>query len=165
MKVWASSAMARHAALHAFMLLHKALCQYEVPNAFGSNFAAVNTSAPAYQCRNDPFIYRPWILYLSGLTIWAYQYAWTVDSSTALRSELSLYPQTTLDSARHYLSMCANAESAERLPDLISREGCAAVLHVLSKDFQNAESEIILEASKRLQECIDMLGNTSQTNR
>lgn len=153
MKVWATSAPSRHAALHAFKLLQVTLCK--------NNSGAANTlqglSCEPYSCRNDPFIYRPWILYLAGLTIWAYQYASNLQTSTA-PSVLDFTEQDFLQrSACHYISTCAALDNAERIPNLVSKDGCIAVCQLLSQDFANAEAEILIEAAKKLQEGVKKL--------
>jgi hypothetical protein len=153
MKVWASSALSRHATLHAFKLLRAALC-----NGFGDRSSSQHRdTAASYSCRDDPFIYRPWILYLACLTVWVHQYASTIPSSAVMQSlnynDLHLLHQ----SAGYYISTCAATDNAEHIPALISKDGCIALLQFLSQDFANAESEILIEAAKRLQEGIKML--------
>jgi hypothetical protein len=153
MKVWASSALSRHATLHAFKLLQAALCKSISDRASSLH----RNSAASYSCRDDPFIYRPWILYLAGLTVFVHQYASSNSSSTL--PQLADYNDHNLlhRSAGHYISTCAATDNAEHIPALISKEGCIALLHFLSQDFANAESEILIEAAKRLLEGIKML--------
>jgi hypothetical protein len=153
MKVWANSSSSRHATLHAFKLLKTTLCKED-----GRRFDSLHAAAQLpYSCRNDAFIYRPWLLYLAGLTIWAQQYATAKPSSTLPYSQTSTDYGAWYHSASHYISTCAATESPEHIPQLISKECCIAVLQILSQDFANAESEILIEAAKRLQEGIKML--------
>lgn len=105
-------------------------------------------------CRNDAFVYRPWILCLAGLTIWAYQHA----CSQLAMHQPSIYNHaSTHTNACHYIATCAATDNEDRLPLLVSAEGCAAVLQVLAQDFATAESEIMHEASNRMQECLKRL--------
>ena len=153
MKVWANSTSSRHAALHAFKLLNTTLCK----NGGFQTGLQQEFVESTYSCRNDAFIYRPWLLYLAGLTIWAHQYATTKPSSTTPHPQTSTNYDAWHQSAQHYISTCAATDNAEHIPLLVSKEGCIAVLHILSQDFTNAESEILIEAAKRLQEGIKML--------
>jgi hypothetical protein len=156
MKVWASSALSRHATLHAFKLLRAALC-----NGFGDRSSSQHRdTAASYSCRDDPFIYRPWILYLACLTVWVHQYASTIPNSAVMQSPNYNDLHILHQSAGYYISTCAATDNAEHIPALISKDGCIALLHFLSQDFANAESEILIEAAKRLQEGIKMLLET-----
>ncbi|KAK3680492.1 hypothetical protein LTR37_021205 [Vermiconidia calcicola] len=156
-KAWASSSVARHATLHAFKLLQATLCR-------SSNGGRMSDGSPGwtYSCRNDPFVYRPWILYLAGLTVWAYQYATSQSNNTPINTAsfttTGLPSQSSAaDLAKQYISSCAVTDNEDRIPMLLSQEGCIAILHILAQDFVNAEAEILLEASKRVQECIRLL--------
>ena len=156
MKVWAKSSSSRHATLHAFKLLKTTLC-----NEDGRRSDSLHSAGQlSYSCRNDAYIYRPWLLYLAGLTIWAHQYATAKSSSAVPYSQNATDYGAWYQSASHYISACAAMDSAEHIPQLISKEYCIAVLQVLSQDFANAESEILIEAGKRLQEGIKMLLET-----
>ena len=159
MRIWGGTAMARHTALHAFKLLHAALC----PDNMGPSDASTpEHTKRSYSCRNDPLVCRPWILYLAGLTIWTYQYAFVNQSTTASGIRASTTPPPGQQTACQYITTCATTDNADRLPLLTSRQGCVAVLQVLSQDFADAEPEILLEASKRLQECSKLLTGTGR---
>ena len=159
MKVWASTSLASHASSHAFKVLQATLCSpTKTQGSTPSNQCL--TTYSAYSCRNDHLIYRPWILYLAGLTIWAYQYASRVASTTRLQQENVPAQKLSATMACQYISACAAIDNADRNTLLASTEGCVAVLEILSQDFANAESELLLEASKRLQEGIRMLYET-----
>ena len=149
MKAWASSAPSRNATLHAFKLLQSTLCS-NINNRLG-------VPSEPYSCRNDSFIYRPWILHLSALTIWSYQYASNLQSSKTFQAQDYTDPAVLHQFAYHYISSCATPDNAEQMPHLVSKQGCIAVCQVLSQDFANAESDIMIEAAKRLQEAIKML--------
>lgn len=65
-------------------------------------------------------------------------------------------------SACRYLSACAAVEDPRLLSQILYKEGgLASVLNVVSKDFTNAEPELLMEASLRLQTCRSMLVNAS----
>ena len=116
---------------------------------------------PTYSCRDDPIVYRPWILYLAGLTIWAFQYSFVVQPTLILQEGDHAVNEYSMGRAREYIFACATVHSADSIPLLTSKDGCIAVLQVLSHDFANAESELLLEASRRLQDGINMLLSTS----
>lgn len=106
-----------------------------------------------HRCRSDTFVYRPWILCLAGMTIWAYQYACPHPTS----HQQAFNNTRNLTTACQYIATCAATDNEDRLPLLISKDGCAAVLQILMDDFATAESEIMLEASKRMQDCLKKL--------
>lgn len=151
---WAKSAQSRHATFHAFKLLQATIC------ANANSEPMRRSSEPSYSCRDDAFIYRPWILYLAGLTIWAHQFASSHSADTSVPPPASTNYPALHDDACQYISRCATTDNADRIPLVVSKDGCIAVLEVLSQDFANAESEILIEASKRLQEGIKMLVGT-----
>ena len=158
MNIWASSAMARHATLHAFKLVKTVFCSEGMFHAASSpDSVQPNIYESGYRCRNDPFTYRPWMLYLAGMTIWAYQIVSNTHDVTNFQQQTATTAHSLKDVACHYISTCASTDNADRIPVLTSQDGCAALLEMLSQDFENAESELQNEASKRLQECTKML--------
>ncbi|WPG98771.1 Hypothetical protein R9X50_00156700 [Acrodontium crateriforme] len=150
-KVWADTPMARLAVSHAFKLLHETLVRPSV--ALATSAAPTKTK---YACRADPSIYRPWALHLAGLTLWGYQYALNLRSGT---TSTIVAPSTAnvQSAACQYISKCAVLDDPDRLVPLMNPEGCIAILQMLSDDFCTAESEILLESSGRLQNCIQVL--------
>ena len=146
MQAWSQSPTAKVAVSHAFRLLDETLSpKRQSVRAYGTS---------AYTCRSDPLIYRPWTLYISGLAIWSYQYA---SDLRTLATGFPEPPKRDATVALQYLRNCASLENADRLPLLLSTEGCAAVLSVLADDLATAESEILQEASRRLRGCAKML--------
>lgn len=161
MKAWATTGSAKHATLHAYKLLEATLCRESRLRASSPSQDCFSTHfEPVYSCRNDPLIYRPWILYLAGLTVWAYQYASSTPSLTISQQQSTTSHHLSSTMTCQYISACAATDNAERVSLLTSKEGCVAVLQVLSQDFANAESEILVEACKRLQEGSKMLLQT-----
>ena len=151
MRAWANTPSSRLAVLHAFKLLNETLVQ---PSHRAVNSISGQIIGTKYSCRADPSIYRPWILYLAALTIWSFQYV-SAMTTTRPSTAQSLGPDslTIRNLAYEYLSQCGSVDSAERLLILTSAQGCAAVLQTLADDLTNAESELLIEASKRLREC------------
>jgi hypothetical protein len=152
-KAWAGQPTARIAVLHAFKLLFETFVHN--PNCL-ENPGGLHPKE--YSCRADPCLYRPWMLYLAGLTIWAYQHASHLRSGSLVRQLPSTDPATLPIVACQYILSCASSDNPEELlMTATSDEGCAAVMKLLADDFALAESELLLEASKRLQECGKML--------
>lgn len=102
---------------------------------------------------------RPWTLYLAALTIWTYQYTLQLKGMSTAQAGESLDPQDVDHVAAQYLAHFAAVETADRLLIVGSARGCIALTMLLSEIFASSESELILEASKRLRECGKMLGS------
>lgn len=147
MRQWAATDISRTAVHHAFKLLHETL----TPSNGGKTARAPRTILQSnYACRADPSIYRPWVLYLAALTTWASQYC----SAQSVRAPVSWKQAELLhDTALRYVCTCADVQNAERLPLVTSSQGCCALLQLLAEDFANAESELLIEACKRLRQC------------
>lgn len=154
MHAWAKSQASTLATIHAYKALHTTL-------AAGSRSAmtpsAVSGSYIKYACRADPLIYRPWILYLSALAIWAYQYALRPADGARQNDVQWASAASAQEAACQYLNACAAVDSSARLSATISSHGCAAVLRVLAEDFATGESELLNEASRLLKGCANML--------
>lgn len=147
LRTWASTSIARTAAMHAVKLLHETLVP--VHPADGLNVEQV---AAGYSCRCDSSLYRPWALYIAALTVWAYQ-SLSTRHSVPCQHAPSLSHDSAGSVAARCLSICANITNADRLPLTLTMEGCAAILHLLSEDFANSKWELLVEASKLLRSC------------
>ena len=150
MKTWVGTTTAQVAVLHSFKLLHETLSP---PEGTQSDFTPSRPTLITYSCRADPSIYRPWVLYLAALTIWTYQYASMLKSTSDLRQASTLPSEDVEARALHYLRACATTHHPDGLCMLASAQGCTAVLQVLSNNFEYAEHELMEEAGKRLLEC------------
>lgn len=153
MKGWTHTAAARHAVLHSFKFLHEILVRptsATVPPGSDSwHFAPIT-----YSARNDPLNYRPWVVYLAALTLWAYQHAINAPAPLIASTTMS---QDMHSRASEYLSTFSAISNPDGLVILAANDGCAALLEVLQQSFADAESEILLEASSRLKACREML--------
>lgn len=150
---WVGTATARLAVLHSFKLLNETLSNSGDPTP---QVSYTGEASIHYSCRADPFIYRPWALYLAALTIWAFQYASMLRSSSNTRPSMMGDIVDAEMTASRYIANCA-AMNPDRLFILASPQGCTAMLRVLSDIFSYAESELLLEASTRLRDCAHML--------
>lgn len=180
MKSWAHGTFALHAVQHSTRLLYETLVKPSTPRrATQGEETTYTANSITYSCRNDPLILRPWAVFLATMILWAHQHAST--SSSAMPSAGSRYFEALDDQAMccrlvirigflslanrstpRYLTTCAAIEDPRQLPHVLSREGgLASVLNVVSKDFADAEPELLLEASLRLKTCRSMLANAS----
>ena len=155
MKSWACTPIARHAVLHAFKLLAAVL----ISKPAKSTQNEYQTSAPTinYSCRNDAMFYRPWGVYLASLIIWAYQRASSLHLSGPYAQQHLIDGQDEHELCSRYLTAFSGIEDPARVLAMLSVSGCAAILSVVSQDFANGEPELLQEASKRLQNCRDVL--------
>lgn len=159
MQSWVCTPLAQHATLHAFKLLHETLLQSNILHS--SQTSRLGSTSVKYNCRTDPLFYRPWALFLAGLIMWAYQHASSTYPVIAAREQRQVAGIDDDAICCRYLSICATIEDPAHIIPSLSSHGCAAVLAVLSRILSNAEPEILDEASKRLQECRDMLVSNS----
>lgn len=159
MRNWAATSTGELAVFHAFRLLSDTgLKRVPVPGA-----APVGPPLPAafpYSCRSDMVAYWPWTMYLAALTIWAYEYL-----SVAAPHQPS--PTTSNNdvgsgSCWDYLQASRQSTNPSSVHLLRSRVGCKALLHTLSDDFSNAESELLIEAAASMRHCAYMLENQRQ---
>lgn len=156
MRNWATTSSARLAVAHAFELLDETLLGVSSETA---RQAVDQTTTTSYTCRADPSSYRPWVLYLASLTIWSYQYALKARSS-------HITPQGSSDADRalsqhvacSYIRRCA-ASGIESCSGQMSVQGCGAMCKLLAQDFALAEWELLVEASRILDSCADMILN------
>ena len=152
MKTWINTVGARKAVHHSFRLLCETLVDMRPRQSYSARILA-------YSCRDDSSMARPWTLYLAALTIWTYQYTLQLKGMSTAQAGESLDPQDVDHVAAQYLAHFAAVETADRLLIVGSARGCIALTMLLSEIFASSESELILEASKRLRECGKMLGS------
>lgn len=150
MRVWAATATGRLAVFHAYRLLYdtiveKAPARRQVPHY---------KSSIGYSCRDDSVVHWPWMIYLSALTVWSYEYCCLIRPSTAAgASNDHGSPELALD----YLSRSKHLVGPDGVQIIRSPKGCSALLAALALDYANAESELFVEAGQRMRHCADML--------
>lgn len=139
-------------------LLHESLLR---PNLRTSRAVELFANSIKYNARTDPLFYRPWGLYLASLVVWAYQHARRlyISSSASALAQQQWANDGLDDQARccQYLTLCASTEDSTQLSQILTVQGCASVLAVLSSNFEKAEPDLLIEAGKRLQECRSMI--------
>lgn len=152
MRLWALNPPSKLAVIHAFKLLDETLLG---PNVRAEEGLSNIPLSSQYTCRADPSPYRPWALYLAGLTIWSYQYT-LITRGSQTRRQIALDPATVQNTAFEYIRRCNMAGNIE-LGDQMPAQGCAAICKILSDDFANAEWELLLEASRILDSCTKVI--------
>ena len=158
MRSWICTPVARHAVLHAFKMLHETLVKPSLPKKSGqTNTQQQPPTTITYNCRADPVIFRPWATFLAGLIVWSYQHASSLHITSASAQARHFGGQDDHALCARYLTVCAAIEDPSHLLPNLSMPGCAAILAVLSQKFADTEPELLQEASKRLQECRNML--------
>lgn len=93
---------------------------------------------------------------MASLAISAYQFCSRTGHRRLSDNLSNLYPAHEPEAAYTYVHGCASV-GEDRLQNFSSGPGCIAVLILVSSNFANAESEIIIEASKRLKDCIKLM--------
>lgn len=165
MKTWALRPESRHAALHAYKLLHVSLVKQ--PGAKKGNdpternTGTTKTTTVSYTCRTDPITFRPWALFIAGLIVWSYQHASSLYLTASPAQQIHLASKEEQAVCCRYLAVCAAIEDSAQLAPVLSTQGCAAVLGVLSQSFFDADPELLHEASKTLRDCRDALGTSN----
>lgn len=159
MRSWAATSTGELAVFHAFRLLSDtALKRVPAPEA-----APVGPPSPValpYSCRDDMVAYWPWTMYLAALTIWAYEYLSV--AAPYQPSQTTSNNDVVFESCWEYLQASRQSTNPSSVHLLRSRVGCKALLHALSDDFSNAESELLIEAAARMRHCAYMLENQRQ---
>lgn len=156
-KDWSRTESGRHAVFHAFKFLHAMLV---VPQTTFDNSSALNDkSGPniTYSSRQDELNYRPWIIFLASLTIWAF----TVAHNPSSRIE---WPETDVvdEQKKHshiasYLTLYATRTPAAELAQPKLEVGLIELLDMLHGGYEDAENDLLIEAHDRFKECRDML--------
>lgn len=150
-KDWSKTESGRHAVLHAFKFLHAMLV---IPQ---SNFDNSTNAEPTitYSCRQDELNYRPWIIYLAALTIWAF----TVALNPTSRVDWS---PPDREGPKHghiasYLTLYATRTIASDLANLKLDVALVELLDMLHVGYEDAENDLLIEAHVRFRDCRDML--------
>ncbi|TDZ19477.1 Zinc finger protein klf1 [Colletotrichum orbiculare MAFF 240422] len=150
MRTWANTRSTGHAVSHAFKLLSRVLVDVKGSRRRSVNSASMmESSLVTYSCRSDPDPHRPWIMHYAALTIWCFVQALGVP----MRNVPSGSP---VDVAR-YLAYFAslddfNEETARNLNDRLPE-----LLDLLKTSLGQSHSELLKEASNRLDLCREML--------
>lgn len=167
MKEWAWSVRARDAYLYAIQFLCQVMIPEERvdmhynadvddPDTPGSRVSGGTTGVPVYSARDDHLLNRPWILYYACLVVYAY--------ALALEGPLQApfhIPRTQAerhDDMRAYLKRVGNiTHEPGKLDSLQHKNCCLGLLMTLQELFGQCRWELLVEASRNLQRCADIL--------
>jgi hypothetical protein len=147
-KDWSKSSAGQHATSHAFRFLHTVLVVLQS----GRSINDMPSSSLPYECRKDELNYRPWVIYLAALTVWAYTFAADMKSTTRVsRNDAAAQRREVVE----FLTLFAESPSvAQQRPPL---EPLLGLLEMLYLGFADAQSHVHREARDGLKRCCEML--------
>lgn len=155
-KEWSKSPTGLHAMLHAFKFLHTVIVVLQPELSTTENMPA--TSMP-YNCRKDEQNYRPWVIYLAALTVWAYTFAMHLNSTTRVRRQDC---NSQRRAVVEFLTFFAESPSAmQQRPSLESLLGLLEMLHL---GFTDAQTHLQREARDGLERCCEMLSGPPEAD-
>ncbi|KAL7625909.1 hypothetical protein AAE478_005133 [Parahypoxylon ruwenzoriense] len=157
MSAWASQVTTRHAILHAFKLLHRVLGDPRKKSVGYAN-NAIDAYGIQYSCRRDTDPHRPWIMYYATLSIWSFVRAFTEprDESNTLRP-FSQRMQHNTTGIFEYLSKVTKLSELEATTPANLQDGLPNLLDIIGSLTSESPSELLQEASSRLEVCKRML--------
>ena len=145
---WAPRASARHATFYAL----KFLAQVLLPDSCGP-YASPKV-ASTYSARDDYLLNRPWVLYYAILVVWSYGYALDgpIKDPPALGTTEEQY-----NDMRQYLAKFGSIQAPLDLGTMRDRNACLGLLYVLREKFDKCRWQLLREAAKLLDNCVDKL--------
>ncbi|KAG5925384.1 hypothetical protein E4U42_004336 [Claviceps africana] len=149
---WARQPRSRLAVLHAFKLLYRILVD---PNP-GKRHDPEQTPAPQYSVLMESDLHRPWIIYLSTLTIWTFVRVLggpPENKSNAQASQPTGTAQDTYERMIRYVTPVSamhdiNDETVETLHD-----GLLDLLEVVTDILTGCYTDLLMEARNVLAVC------------
>jgi hypothetical protein len=152
---WAPTARARDATFYALRFLSQVLMPNEhgSPNHGPASHHARDTSG-LYSARDDVLLNRPWVLYFATLIVWSYGFA--LDGPIKPMYALTTHDQVVKD-MRGYLNRVGGVRAPDDLAHKTNRNACLGLLVLMRDTFLKTRWELLHEASKLLQKCIEML--------
>ena len=150
---WAPKASARHATFFALKFLALALLP-AIPDPRSSSEMSEIGEEPEYSARDDFLLNRSWVLYFAALTVWTYGFA--LDGPVTNVPTLNTFEQEKND-MRLFLQRVGGVRSPEDLEHMRDRNSCIGMLLILQRMFRKCRWELIHEAAKLLENCIEML--------
>lgn len=138
-RTWRETITARLAVLHAFQFLNTTL------------FPEPTSATLHYQSRVDPLVYRPYVLYISTMIIWAYIY------SSRTLPEAPPLPTTSIMCAV-YVSEFAKLEDANELECRGGElaEGISVLLSTVSDVLADGDWELATDGAEQLKACREL---------
>lgn len=150
---WALKASARHATFFGLKFLTLILVPALADPRNGSETLEIGEE-PEYSARDDFLLNRSWALYFAALTVWSYGFA--MDGPVTNVPALNTFEQEKSD-MRRFLQRVGGIRSPDDLEHMRDRNSCIGMLLVLQKIFKKCRWELIHEAARLLENCINML--------
>lgn len=166
MKNWAPSAKARDATFYALRFLSQVMLPEErmdmpfedddQPGTPGSRkMTRATTGVPIYNARDDHLLNRPWVLYYACLVVWSYGFALEGCLQPPIRM-----PTTRAEKyqdMRLYLNRVGGVRTPDELANVTNKNSCLGLVLTLQEMFNNTSWELLLEASRLLNQCLGIL--------
>ncbi|PUU81286.1 fungal-specific transcription factor domain-domain-containing protein [Tuber borchii] len=161
-KDWAPSARARDATFYAVQFL----CQVLLPEErvdmhytaddddIGAHrkLSSATTGVPIYSARDDHLLNRPWVLYYASLVVWSYGFA--LEGQLQVSRSHFATPAARYQDMRTFLRRLGGVRSPEELANVRDKNACLGLLLTLHSMFEKARWELLVEASKLLNQCV-----------
>lgn len=150
---WAPKASARHATFFALKFLALALLPAIADSRSSTELLEIGGELE-YSARDDFLLNRPWVLYFAALTVWSYGFA--LDGPVTNVPALNTFEQEKND-MRLFLQRIGGVSSPGELEHMRDRNSCIGMLLVLRRMFRKCRWELVHEAARLLENCIEML--------
>jgi len=124
------------------------------PDTPGSRVSGGTTGVPVYSARDDHLLNRPWILYYACLVVYAYALA--LEGPLRVPFRVPRTQAERFDDMRAYLKRVGGTDS-DKLGTLPHKNCCLGLLMTLQELFGQCRWELLVEASRNLQRCADIL--------
>jgi hypothetical protein len=158
---WAPTAKARDATWYALRFLCSVLLPEEVVTS-NNIHGGYNDPPFDYSARDDALLNRPWVMYFAALIVWCYAYA--LEGSTTAPVPAAYDFEEQVRDMRAYLRRVGGVHDPEQLKSMRGFNGCSGMLMVLRTVFEKTRWELLHEAALLLDNCVKLLGQTTQSN-
>lgn len=148
---WAPTARARDATFYALRFLSMVL----IPDDATTN--SMGKTEFGYTARDDFLLNRPWVLYFATLIVWSYGFA--LDGPIKPMYTLSSQDEVFND-MQGFLRRVGGVRAPDDLQRMQNRNACLGLLVLMRDTFAKTRWELLHEASKLLNKCIEMLGSS-----
>lgn len=166
MKNWAPSARARDATFYALRFLSQVMLPEErmdmpfddddQPGTPGSRkISRATTGVPIYNARDDHLLNRPWVLYYACLVVWSYGFA--LEGCLAPPIRMPTTRAEKYQDMRLFLNRVGGVRTPDELAGVAGKNACLGLVLTLQEMFSNSNWELLIEASRLLNQCLGIL--------
>lgn len=171
MKNWAPSARARDATFYALRFLGQVMLPEErmdmpfedddQPRTPGSRkLSRATTGVPIYNARDDHLLNRPWVLYYACLVVWSYGFA--LEGCLPQPVRMPATRAEKYQEMRSFLHRVGGVRTPDELTGVTGKNACLGLVLTLQEMFSNTSWELLVEASRLLGQCINILTDDIQ---